>query len=65
MISPPLCDERWAEGIPVVLRSIYEAVVDLNNLALDAGYVEFMEAANLKQICKLLEQSLHNPLLRG
>lgn len=52
-------------GIPIVLRSIYESVIDLNNLVVDANYAKHMEVANHKQICKLLEQTSRNPLLNG
>jgi Family of unknown function (DUF5677) len=41
-------------AIPVILRSMYEAHVDLDNLLHDARYVEHLTAANLKQTLKLM-----------
>lgn len=52
-------------GIPILLRSMYEALVDLDNLLHVPGYMGRMEAANLTQVVKLLEASKSNPLLRG
>jgi hypothetical protein len=53
-------------AIPVLLRPMYEALVDLDNLLHDASYVEHIEAANLKQVLKLLTSANnHNPLLQG
>jgi Family of unknown function (DUF5677) len=53
-------------AIPVLLRPMYEALVDLDNLLQDASYVEYMEAANLKQVLKLLSAAEdNNPLLQG
>jgi len=52
-------------GIPILLRSMYEALVDLDNLLHVAGYMEHIEAANLAQLVKLLETATTNPLLRG
>lgn len=60
-----MADEDGASaGIPIVLRSMYEVLVDLDNLRRDPAYLDLMEAANLKQMCKLLEQADTNPLLR-
>src|ERR1700677_5145679 len=39
-------------AIPIILRSMYEALVDLDNLLQDAGYVEHIQAANFKQTIK-------------
>lgn len=52
-------------GIPILVRAIYEAFVDLDNLLRDANYYKYMEAANLKAILKLLEQGQTNPLFAG
>jgi hypothetical protein len=53
-------------AISVLLRPMYEALVDLDNLLHDASYVEHVEAANLKQILKLLSAAGdNNPLLQG
>lgn len=38
--------------IPIILRSLFEALVDLDNLLRDAKYVERMESANLTQMVK-------------
>jgi len=48
---------QWGEptGIPILLRSEYEALVDLDNLVRDAGYVERMEAANIAQTLKIMK----------
>jgi hypothetical protein len=40
--------------IPIILRSMYEALVDLDNLLRDASYVERMEAANIVQTLKIM-----------
>jgi hypothetical protein len=60
-----LADTERAAAIPIVLRSLYEAVVDLENLLLNAEYLKNMEAANLAQIHELLVQGRINPLFRG
>jgi len=52
-------------GIPVLLRSMFEAIIDLDNLVSDASYHERMDAVNLVQFLKLLEVSPTNPLLAG
>jgi hypothetical protein len=52
-------------GIPVLLRSMFEALVDVDNRLRDAAYVERMEAANLNQILKLLDDERSNPLVEG
>lgn len=52
-------------GIPVLLRSMFEALVDLDNLVHDQSYFERMDAANLDQYLKLLRESPTNPLLSG
>ena len=56
--------ERVA-AVPIVLRSLYEAVVDLNNLLQAPEYLERMEAAELKQRKELLVQGKTNPLMHG
>jgi hypothetical protein len=60
-----LVREGYATGVPILLRSTYEALVDLDNLLHDASYAAHIEAANLKQMTKLVRQSRTNPLLRG
>jgi hypothetical protein len=61
-----MADEDGASrGIPIVLRSMYEALVDLDNLLLNQDYFAYMEAAHLKQMCKLLQQADTNPRLQG
>jgi hypothetical protein len=60
-----LADTERAAAIPIVLRSLYEAVVDLENLLLNAKFLKNMEAANLAQLHELLVQGRVNPLFRG
>ena len=38
--------------VPIILRSMYEALVDLDNLLRDATYVDRIESANLTQMLK-------------
>lgn len=40
--------------IPIILRSMYEALVDLDNLVHDAGYVYRIEHANIKQTLNIM-----------
>lgn len=51
---------NWGEptAIPLILRSMYEALVDLDNLVHDAGYVERMEAANHYQTLRLMKSKV-------
>lgn len=49
-------------ALPIVLRSMYEALVDLDNLVSDAGYVERLQAANYKQTIKIMKSG---PLRQG
>lgn len=44
-------------AIPIILRSMYEALVDLDNLLHDAGYVEHIKAANFKQTIKIMKSA--------
>jgi hypothetical protein len=60
-----LAMHEHATGIPILLRSMYEALVDLDNLLRDRDYMEQIEAANLSQVVKLLRAAKSNPLLRG
>jgi hypothetical protein len=60
-----LADTERAAAIPIVLRSLFEAVVDLENLLKQREFVKNMEAANLMQTKKLLVQGRVNPLLHG
>jgi Family of unknown function (DUF5677) len=53
-------------GIAVLLRPMYEALVDLDNLVHDPSYVEHIEAASLMQLIKLLSSARsNNPLLQS
>ncbi|MEJ0038933.1 MAG: DUF5677 domain-containing protein [Gammaproteobacteria bacterium] len=54
-------------AIPILLRSMHEALADQINLLVDAKYVENMEAADLKQMERLLVQADGdaNNLLKG
>jgi len=47
-----LAETGRSAGIPILLRSMYEALVDLDNLVHVKGYYEHMEAANLRQIIR-------------
>ena len=58
-------DRDHAVGIPILVRSMLEALVDLDNLLHDAGYIGHIEAANLQQIVKLLRSAETNPHLAG
>jgi len=51
-------------AIPIVLRSMYEAHVDLDNLLQDAGYVEHMLAAGLEQTLKIMESAPLRQLMK-
>lgn len=52
-------------GIPVLLRSMFEALIDLDNLVHDADFHERMDAANLDPFLKLLRTCPTNPLMAG
>jgi Family of unknown function (DUF5677) len=52
-----LAGQGAPSSIPIVLRSVYEALVDLDNLVSDASYVEYLIAANLKQTIKLMNSA--------
>ena len=41
-------------GIPILLRSMYEALVDLDNLVRDPSYHQHMEIANLRQVARAI-----------
>jgi len=56
---------KCTAGVPVLLRSMFEALVDLDNLVHDQNFFERMDAANLEQYLKLLRDSPTNPLLSG
>ena len=60
-----LAKTEHSAGVPVLLRSLYEALVDLDNLLRDTDYRERMEADNIVQFLKVLEASPSNPLLAG
>jgi hypothetical protein len=60
-----LAQTEYTAGIPVLLRSMYEALVDLDNLVSHEGYHERMEAANLAQFLKVMATAASNPLLAG
>lgn len=50
-----LADNGEPTAIPIVLRSIYEALVDLDNLLHDANYVGHIQAANYRQSLKIIK----------
>ena len=54
-----LAEADRVAGIPIILRTMYEALVDLDNLLADPGYVENMESAASINIAT----SLSNPWL--
>jgi len=56
---------KHTAGIPVLLRSMFEGLVDLDNLVHDQNFFERMVAANLEQYLKVLRDSPTNPLLSG
>jgi hypothetical protein len=60
-----LARTEYTAGIPILLRSMYEALVDLDLLVTDANYYQRMDAANLQQMLVLLKQNPTNPLLAG
>jgi hypothetical protein len=60
-----LAEANRPAGVPILLRPIFEALVDLHNLLRDGDYYERMDAANLEQMLKLLEQAPTNPLIAG
>lgn len=60
-----LAKTEHTAGIGVMLRSMFEGLVDLDNLVHDQSYYERMDAANLEQYLKLLRDSPTNPLLSG
>jgi hypothetical protein len=60
-----LADTERAAAIPIILRSLFEAVVDLENLLEQPQFLKNMEATNLAQMKKLLVQGKVNPLLHG
>jgi uncharacterized protein DUF5677 len=51
---------KWGEptGIPILLRSLYEGLVDLDNLLRDKSYVCRMEHANIAQTLKIMSGGL-------
>jgi hypothetical protein len=60
-----LAKTEHTAGIPVLLRSMFEALVDLDNLVSVQSYHERMDAANLTQFLKPMKGSATNPLLAG
>jgi len=52
-----LAETRREAGIPILLRSMYEALVDLDNLVRDPTYHQHMEAANLRQVARAIGSS--------
>ena len=56
--------QRYA-GLPVLLRSIYEAHLDLQNLLRDADYSLNMEAADAEEQLKLVIEAETNKFLAG
>lgn len=45
-------------AIPVILRSMYESHIDLDNLLHEADYVEHIQAAGYEQTIKVMESAL-------
>jgi len=58
-------DRDHTIGIPILARSMYEAMVNLDNLLQDPSYIEHMELANLHQTLALLDAGRTNPMLAG
>ncbi len=56
--------QRYA-GLPVLLRSMYEAHLDLENLLRDADYVLNIEANDVEQQLKLIREAHTNPHFSG
>ena len=53
-------------AIPIVLRSMYESHVELDNLLHEAGYVEHIQAAGYEQTIKVMESApLRQAFLQG
>src|SRR5665213_1453138 len=44
-------------AVPILLRSMYEALVDLDNLLHEPGYVEHIQAANYKQMIRIMKSA--------
>jgi Family of unknown function (DUF5677) len=51
-------------AIPIILRSMYESHVDLDNLLQDAGYVEHIHAAGYQQTLKIMEATPLRQLMK-
>ena len=43
-------------GVPIILRSVYEAMIELQNLLADANYMERIKAANLDKVVDFLNK---------
>jgi hypothetical protein len=59
-----MVEAEASTALPNTIRSMLEAVVELENLLTDPSYYQHMEASNLEQIVKLLSHS-HLPILDG
>lgn len=53
-----LVDAQVLDGVPVLIRAVFEAYVDLKNLAFDSNYILHMRAAYLWENVKLQEALL-------
>jgi hypothetical protein len=51
-------------AVPIILRSMYESHVDLDNLLQDAGYVEHIHAAGYQQTLKIMEAAPLRQLMK-
>ena len=60
-----LVQARRYAGVPVLLRSVYEAHLDLHNLVADPDYSLNIEAADAAQQLRLMDAAQSNRLLAG
>lgn len=62
-----LIDHKVTTGLPLLVRGILEAYVDLINLCKDPTYINFMQASYFKEWLKILDNAntKQNPNLRG
>lgn len=60
-----LAEKDEPTGLPILLRSIYEAMVDLENLLVDPSYVEYVVAATLRQMLRIMKSRPLHELKEG
>lgn len=60
-----LAQTRRYAGLPILIRSMYEAHLDLQNLLCDVDYALNIEAADAEQQLKLMMEARTNPCLSG